>query len=97
VNYASQAVSDGDGDRCPLRYYRKGTDIGADGEPLEILLGPTVTNLERCRRTRWGIWWREPSFVNAPIRRLGTEVRKRETQKSRNCKHTLYTAGVTET
>ena len=55
VNYASQAVSDGDGDRCPLRYYRKGTDIGADGEPLEILLGPTVTKLERCRTIRWGI------------------------------------------
>ena len=33
-------------------YYRKGTDIGADGEPIEILLGPTVTKLERCRRTR---------------------------------------------
>ena len=55
MNYASQAVSDGDGDRCPLRYYRKGTDIGADGEPLEILLGPTVTKLERCRTIRWGI------------------------------------------
>ena len=55
MNYASQAVNDGDGDRCPLRYYRKGTDIGADGEPLVILLGPTVTKLESCCRTRWGI------------------------------------------
>ena len=55
MNYASQAVSDEDGDLCPLRYYRKGTDIGADDGPLEILLGPTVTKLERCRRIRWGI------------------------------------------
>ena len=55
MNYASQAVSDGDDDRCPLRYYRKGTDIGADGEPLEILLGPTVTKLDRCRRIGRGI------------------------------------------
>ena len=55
MNYASQAVIDGEGGRCPLSYYRKGTDIGADGEPVEILQGPTVTKLERCRRTRWSI------------------------------------------
>ena len=30
MNYASQAVSDGDGDLCLLRYYQKGTNIGAD-------------------------------------------------------------------
>ena len=53
MNYASQPVSDGDSDCCPVRYYRKGTDIGADDGPLEILLGPPVTKLERCRRTRW--------------------------------------------
>ena len=40
MSCASQAVSDGDGDHCPLKCYRKGTDIGDDGEPL-IALGLT--------------------------------------------------------
>ena len=33
-------------------------------------------------------------FEHASNRRLGTEVRKRETQELRNCKHTLQAAGV---
>ena len=27
VKYVNQAVNDGDGASCPLRYYRRGTDI----------------------------------------------------------------------
>ena len=50
-DFASQAVSDEVGDRCPLRYYRKGTDIGADCETLVIILG--IKKLERCCRIRW--------------------------------------------
>ena len=60
--------------------------MGADGESLASL---GLTKLDRCRRIRWGIWWREPSFVHAPNRRLGTEVTKRETQESRDDKQTL--------
>ena len=32
--------------------HRKGTDTGADDEPLVIILG--LTKLERCRRIRLG-------------------------------------------
>ena len=58
---------------------------------LNNFLSPIVglTKLDRCRRIRWGIWWREPSFVHAPNRRLGTGVTKRETQESRGHKQTL--------
>ena len=52
-NYASQAVSDEVGDGCPLRYYRKGTDIAAACEPLVIILG--IKKLERCCRIKWDI------------------------------------------
>jgi len=52
LSYASQAVSDGDGDHCPLNCYRKGTDMDADGEPL-ITLG--LTKVGRCRKIRWRI------------------------------------------
>ena len=35
-----------------LDIHRKGTDTGADDEPLVIILG--LTRLERCRRIRLG-------------------------------------------
>lgn len=69
MNYASQRVSDGDGDLCPLRYCRKGTDKGADGKPL-VTLG--LTKLERSvSQDNVEHMIKRSIFVHAPNRRLG--------------------------
>ena len=38
MNYGKQAVNDGDGDLCPLRYYGKATDLGIFGAPPVTLV-----------------------------------------------------------
>ena len=47
---ARPAVNDEDGHLCLLRYYRRGTDLDADGDLL-VSLG--LRQLEHLHRIRW--------------------------------------------